>query len=208
MLSLILHRFIFVNVAQMLHFHGFVWNSVSLIYRKPKSMRLGNIFLVILEVIRASESNFVDPNCPWVPLVLLWDSYSMRSVIRLFYDRTAPGRKSIKSWTNSDWAVFWSYVSWILGSGKVAKSTFKRKYSVILTWVWYVLQNAMINICNAFQAVVVMPIVLWNATVPPSIALDVSDSSFNVLDKIYSFNVSSIFSLSMSHRLRWRLFWL
>ena len=30
----------------------------------PKSMRLGNILLVILELTRASESNFVDPNCP------------------------------------------------------------------------------------------------------------------------------------------------
>merc|ERR1719394_671364 len=34
-------------------------------------MRLGNIFLVILKLTRASESNFVDPNCPDYDLSLI-----------------------------------------------------------------------------------------------------------------------------------------
>ena len=72
----------------MLHFHGFVWNSGSLIIHNhnSKSMRLGNIFLVILELTWASESNLVDPNCPWVPLLLTCDSYSMTSIVTWFYD--------------------------------------------------------------------------------------------------------------------------
>ena len=41
----------------------------------------------------------------------------------------------------------------------------------------------MINICNAFQAVPVIPIVLWTATVTLSLARDVSDSSLKILDK-------------------------
>ena len=42
----------------------------------------------------------------------------------------------------------------------------------------------MINICNAFQTVVVMLIVLVTATVTLSLALNVSDSSWKILDEL------------------------